>query len=69
MLATISDVTHEMCSTHSTQSQIQTDGVIQTYPVVALEKIKGPTHMVEDGHHLRKSPHPPPTETNTSTII
>ena len=30
-------------------------------PVVVLEKIKGPTIMVEGSHHLRKRPQPPPT--------
>ena len=25
------------------------------------KKIKGPAHIVEGGHHLRKAPQPPPT--------
>ena len=30
-------------------------------PGGGLKKIKGPAHMVEGGHHLKKSPHPLPT--------
>ena len=36
------------------------DGIIQTSPVVAIKKIKGPAHMAEGGHHLRKAPKPQP---------
>ena len=36
--------------------------VLQTSPVVVLEKIKGPAHMLVEGHHhLRKRPQHPPT--------
>ena len=42
-------MTHEMCSTTRTKSQIRKDVIMQTFLVVALEKIKGPTHMVEGG--------------------
>ena len=51
---------HEICSTCSTWPQIKKDGIIQTSLVVALEKIKGPAHiihMVEGGHHLIYQPH------------
>ena len=43
---------------HSKEPQIWTDGIIQTSPMleVALRKIKGPIHEVEDGHHLWKGP-------------
>ena len=37
------------------------DGSIQISLVVALKKIKGPTHMIESGHHLKNRPQPPPT--------
>ena len=43
------------------------DGIIQTSPVVALEKIKEPGHMVEGDHHLRK-PHPTPTDKPRSRL-
>ena len=42
---------HEMCSTYSTKPQIKGGG---------HKKIKGPAHMVEGGHHLRKAPSPHP---------
>ena len=53
MLATIHDMTHEMCSTCITPPHIRKDGIIQTSPVVAIEKVKGPTHMVEGGNNLK----------------
>ena len=37
------------------------DRVIQTSLVVVFEKIKGPYHMFEGKHHIRKRPQPPPT--------
>ena len=37
------------------------NGIIQISPVVVLEKIKGPDHMVEGDNHLRKRPQAPPT--------
>ena len=52
---------------------MQKDAIIQTTPVVAIKwlkddysdnprgshkMIKGPTHMVEGAHHLRKAPNP-----------
>ena len=33
---------------------------IQTSPMVAIDRLKGPAHMVEGGHHLRKAPNPDP---------
>ena len=38
----------------------QTIGITQTSPMVVIEKIKAPAHMVE-GDHLRKRPQPQPT--------
>ena len=40
-------MTHKMCSTCSTSSQIRKDGIIQASLVVVFENIKGPTHLVE----------------------
>ena len=42
--------------------KFEKDGIIQTYPVVAKnrlkekKKIKGPAHMVEGDHHPRNRP-------------
>ena len=38
------------------------DGIIQTTLVLVPKKFKGPTHMVEGDHHLRKRPQPSPTQ-------
>ena len=37
---------------------LKKDMIIQTSPAVAFEMIKGPTHMFEGDHHLRKSLNP-----------
>ena len=58
MLATIRDGTWNV---PNMQPEIRKDGIIQTSPVVTI-KIKGPTHMVESGHHLRKAPKPHPQD-------
>ena len=38
------------------------NGIIKTLPVVALKKLKGPAHMVDGAHHLRKRSQPPPNQ-------
>ena len=58
MLATICDDTWNVLN----MQHITPNSKIEYYSdilVVTLKKIKGPTHMVEGGHHLR-NPHPPP---------
>ena len=44
-------MTHEMCSTCSTKPQIRKDGIIQTSPVAAMDRLKD-----EGGHHPRNRP-------------
>ena len=41
--------------------RIWKDGIIQTSRG-GTEKIKGPAHMAEGDHHLRKDPNPNPLE-------
>ena len=54
MLATIRDGTwYVLNMQHLTP--IRKDGIIQTSSVVAIN-IKGPVHMVEGGHLIRKAP-------------
>ena len=36
------------------------DGIIHISLVVAPKKIKGPTHVIESGHHLKNRPQPTP---------
>ena len=36
--------------------QIQQDGIFPTFLGVAVKRLKGPTHMVEGGHHIRNAP-------------
>ena len=52
MLVTIRDDTWYVLNMHMTPYSKRS----QTSPVVAIKKIKGPAHMVEGGHHLRKAP-------------
>ena len=44
------------------------DGIAQTSLVVALQKIKGPTHMVEGGHNLWNSPPPNPNSLSVEQL-
>ena len=55
MLATIHDDTWSVLNMQHIIPNSK-DGVIQTSPVVAIDRLKGPAHMVEGGHHLRKAP-------------
>ena len=52
-------MSHEMYSTCSTQFQIRKDGVIQTSPVVAINKLKGPLTWLKVATTWEK----PPTRT------
>ena len=52
-------MTHEMCSTCSTEFQIRKDGVIQTSPVVAINKLKDLPTWFKVATTLEKPP--PPT--------
>ena len=56
----LTDVGHnELCSTCSTSSQIRKDEIIQTSPVVAINRLKDPP----------TSPQPPPTHWNRDNVV
>ena len=40
---------------------IRKDEIVQTTTEVAINRLKGPIHMVKGGHNLTKSPTPPIT--------
>ena len=52
MLPTIRDDTRSVLNIHITP-KIRKDGMIPTSLVVALQKIKGPTNLVDGGHQKR----------------
>ena len=59
MLATIRDDTRNVLNMqHITPNSKRWD--YSDIPGGGHKKIKGPTHMVEGGHHLRKAPTPHP---------
>ena len=60
MLATIRDDTWNVLNMqHITPNSKRWD--YSDIPGGGHKQIKGRAHMVEGGHHLRKSPQPPPT--------
>ena len=60
MLATIhDDIWHVLNMQHKTPNSKIWD--YSDIPGGGHKKRKGPAHMVEGGHHIRKSPKPPPT--------
>ena len=72
MLATIRDDTWNVLNMQHITPNSKKNGVIQTSMVVALQNIKGPTQMVEIGHHLWKKSQTPPTKLvsfNTRSLI
>ena len=59
MLATIHDDTWNVLNMqHITPNSKRWDYL--DIPVGGHKKIKGPAHMVQGGHHLRKAPNPQP---------
>ena len=48
--------------------QIRKDRIIETFLLVALQKIKGPAHMFAGGHHLRNRPPTHHSQTNKNWI-
>ena len=59
MLATIRDDTWNVLKVqHITPNSKRWDN--SDIPGGGRKNIKGPTHMTEGGHHLRKAPHPQP---------
>ena len=51
-------MTHETCSTCSTLSQIRKDGIIQTSPVVAINRLKDPPTWLKVATTLETPPIP-----------
>ena len=61
MLTTIGDDTWNMLSMqHITPNSKKTNRDYSDIPGGGHKNIKGPTHMAEVGHHLRKAPNPHP---------